>query len=1058
MGLDLNRVGIIDLESSDLLANMLTYKEFPYKLRDDAKLWCVVVTNALTKESDVAVKEKITKEWLCAVLSKYDVIVGHNIHKFDLRVLWLFGVLDYHIGYLNESDKVFGRDVWLIDSIIWSRLFNPDRFGGHSLSAWGKRLSNYKDDFRQKCIDAGIITKDSPKGAEFKVYSDIMLSYCITPDMRLLGTDLLWKPADTFKVGDKILGFDEYSEKGRNGRRYKESEIEVINEDVAEVFEVRLGSGKILKVTGEHRFLVCKENHGKTAYDWVETKNLRTKTSTEKFYSKLPCLLPTYESDNSFDSGWMSGMFDGEGHLSNGTGRPQQLFIAQRPTKTLDKIERVLTKYKVKFSKRYTKKDSDCMTLGVLGGVVETYKALSLFRPERLVDKVDFNTWGRLELKESSYKDAVIDVKSVGFQKILKIQTSSRTFMCEGYPMHNCVQDTNVNVDLFIELLAEWESYPGWEQASKMEHKLADLALNRETLGFKFDKELAIKCLEDLTVKIEEIANKINPILPPKKMTKGEEKFYTPPANQLTIKNELTAHMKNFLTRIESKAEKVGDDYYFVYKNNTIKIPFDYPLETHTPATIDNFDHVKMVLIDQGWIPTEWRIRDLTKDSKKQKITLEQSIKALDKWYVDTMEGKYTTGRMRELGYKEGEHEKMYRNLRKALDEGKFSVIIPTSPSVRVGVEKELCPNLIALGEKVWFAKDFALFLTYRHRKSSIAGGDIEDMDFDVEYPNSGFLSMYREEDGRVPTPAIEIGSSTNRYRHIGICNIARASSVYGKEMRSLFGSGFGLQTGYDFNSLESRVMGHYVLKYPNGEELADAMIAEKPNDIHSVNSRKLGIPRDIVKSLTYALLYGAQVNKISKMLSVSKEEASKLYNEYWESVPALKKLKTNVELFWENNGKDYVLGIDGRKIRTRSKHSLLNTIFQSCGVIIAKYVNILSFEKLQSQGLNISPFLGEPDVCELIAYHDENQAVTKRDLIDFEIFETEEEAKEFTNNWTGEGQLSSIGHGKKFYVCTPNIISNSITASINEVEMLLKLKVPIAIEWVVGRNWYECH
>ena len=92
--------------------------------------------------------------------------------------------------------------------------------------------------------------------------------------------------------------------------------------------------------------------------------------------------------------------------------------------------------------------------------------------------------------------------------------------------------------------------------------------------------------------------------------------------------------------------------------------------------------------------------------------------------------------------------------------------------------------------------------MTYRHRKSSIAGGDIDDMDFDEEYPNTGFLSMYRDIDGRVATPAIEIGASTNRYRHIGVCNIARASSIYGKEMRSLFGCGEGMvQLGLDRKS-----------------------------------------------------------------------------------------------------------------------------------------------------------------------------------------------------------------------------------------------------------------
>ena len=54
-------------------------------------------------------------------------------------------------------------------------------------------------------------------------------------------------------------------------------------------------------------------------------------------------------------------------------------------------------------------------------------------------------------------------------------------------------------------------------------------------------------------------------------------------------------------------------------------------------------------------------------------------------------------------------------------------------------------------------------------------------------------------EDGRVSTPAIEIGASTSRYKHIGVCNVPRASSLYGEKMRRLFRCGDkGWQLGYD--------------------------------------------------------------------------------------------------------------------------------------------------------------------------------------------------------------------------------------------------------------------
>jgi len=68
-----------------------------------------------------------------------------------------------------------------------------------------------------------------------------------------------------------------------------------------------------------------------------------------------------------------------------------------------------------------------------------------------------------------------------------------------------CIGDTDTNKQTFFALLQEMEDYKGWQQAIKMENKLADLAIRRESLGFWFDKDLAIKCVEDLTKKMEEL-------------------------------------------------------------------------------------------------------------------------------------------------------------------------------------------------------------------------------------------------------------------------------------------------------------------------------------------------------------------------------------------------------------------------------------------------------------------------------------------------------------------------------------------------------------------------
>ena len=172
---------IVDIEANNLLANMLDFSSLPYKMNEDARLWCVVVRDVDTDEVISLTSElgnTISKDQVKQAFEGCTEIIAHNGIKFDFIALDLFGALDYEVGYLGKPDKLFGKEVKITDTLIRSRLFNPDRYGGHSLEAWGKRLGNFKDDFRQQSIDAGLILANAPKGEEFRQYSDIMLSYC----------------------------------------------------------------------------------------------------------------------------------------------------------------------------------------------------------------------------------------------------------------------------------------------------------------------------------------------------------------------------------------------------------------------------------------------------------------------------------------------------------------------------------------------------------------------------------------------------------------------------------------------------------------------------------------------------------------------------------------------------------------------------------------------------------------------------------------------------------------------------------------------------------------
>lgn len=786
---------VIDIESNNFTENLLDFSSFPYKFGDEAKLWCVVVRDLDTGEEWFAELEDVTKEWMEKTLEPFYYIIAHNGIKFDFLQLQLFDVFDYKIGFIDKPDLCFGREVKFLDSLILSRLANPDR-GGHSLAFWGRRVGEFKDDYRQQCIDAGYIDASEPKGAEFREYNPLMLPYC--------------------------------------------------------------------------------------------------------------------------------------------------------------------------------------------------------------------------------------------------------------------KQDCKTNAKAFKAIMEEFRDH-NWGDSIQMEHKLADLAVRREFLGFDFDKELALKCLDELNTKLGELADIVEPLIPPKPLNKTELNFWTPPKSQIKKNGEMAKYMIDFLSRIDAKCKDDG----FVFEDKFYPMPYTEALKTHVPAQMKDFDHIKMYLISFGWDPIEWSERDMTKDSKKKNLSFEKRFAVLDRWWKETIGGKYTEHRLEAARESlrmssTSTDQEVYDKLKEKLQE-KWPVRVYTAPKIRVGIERDLCPNLVKLGEKVSFAKDFADWLTYRHRRNAIAGGE---MDEDTGVPSSGFLSAYREVDGRIGTPSIEIGASTGRYTHKTVANIPRASSTYGKEMRSLFRAGDGaVFFGFDYSSLENRIQGSYIFKYPGGPEMAEALVAEKPNDLHTLNSKILGIPRVEVKSFTYAVLYGAAAAKIKKMLGVDLDKAKQLIDDFWNGNPALQALKKNLEKYWETTDKKFVLGIDRRKIRTRSKHSLLNALFQSGGVIFAKYVSVYLMEKMEEQGLCTDPFLGKPDICSMIEYHDEQDMYANPKLFEFKTFDTEEEAKDFVKNWTG-GQLSAIAKGKneKYFVSLPSKVSEAIQESMEIVREKLNISVDMGYEYMIGNNWYECH
>jgi DNA polymerase I-like protein with 3'-5' exonuclease and polymerase domains len=214
---------------------------------------------------------------------------------------------------------------------------------------------------------------------------------------------------------------------------------------------------------------------------------------------------------------------------------------------------------------------------------------------------------------------------------------------------------------------------------------------------------------------------------------------------------------------------------------------------------------------------------------------------------------------------------------------------------------------------------------------------------------------------------------------------------------------------GWDAASLEACMEGHWVFPYDKEyvEELMDGDVHTK--NLHLIPALR---DRDHSKTFKYGITYGAQPAKVASILGCSKSEGQMYYDMFWDGNRGLKQLKDTLNAQASGN-RGFIRTVDGRLIKTRSKHSQLNALFQSSGAIVMKYAMVFA-DKLIRERFGLEPY-------GLIRYHDE------------EIWEcpTQEMAEE-----VGKLGVQSIIAAGRY----------------------LKLNVPLNGEYKVGKNWADVH
>jgi len=96
--------------------------------------------------------------------------------------------------------------------------------------------------------------------------------FCLTPETPILTDDLKWKSLEDIKIGDGIVGVDEYPEAPRASRSYRQAIVENKRKLKADCLKITLADGRSVICSKNHKWLVKRPTA--EGYFWREAEKL----------------------------------------------------------------------------------------------------------------------------------------------------------------------------------------------------------------------------------------------------------------------------------------------------------------------------------------------------------------------------------------------------------------------------------------------------------------------------------------------------------------------------------------------------------------------------------------------------------------------------------------------------------------------------------------------------------------------------------------------------------------------------------------------------------------
>ena len=264
--------------------------------------------------------------------------------------------------------------------------------------------------------------------------------YCPAMTERVLTSDLRWVPAGDLQIGEMLVGFDEYpfniGSCGNKRRRYRPSAITNFVPVKRRMIRLEFSDGSTVRAAADHPWLAMTGTESRNQ-TWLTASEIKNAVDAEQGRWLHKFIAP-WATNFDIEAGWLAGMLDGEGSVRlKSPGLSVQ--VSQNEGPVLARLQDAIKKYGYIYTLDDAKK---CRVIRILGGWRENSRFLGSLRPTRLLANFEAALLGgefsaQLEGEKRAAPLKVVKCFVEDEEWCAGIETSSRTYLCEGFGAHN---------------------------------------------------------------------------------------------------------------------------------------------------------------------------------------------------------------------------------------------------------------------------------------------------------------------------------------------------------------------------------------------------------------------------------------------------------------------------------------------------------------------------------------------------------------------------------------------------------------------------------------------